>query len=146
MANYSEMRAATGEIASSRFRAIGLCPCDKNIFRPYDLSLSSEDTHAVPVNQPASVNSSHQPPPSSANFSPLSSAVHFRSLDISSVPVLNLKPNPRGGTAKKITSSPYNKFVEATQKKKTKHVIKPKANRLGSNALLGPFKRRKRMV
>jgi hypothetical protein len=34
------------------------------------------------------------------------------------VPSLNLKPNPRGGTAKKIMSSPYEKFVEAAQKKK----------------------------
>jgi hypothetical protein len=29
----------------------------------------------------------------------------------------DLKPNPRGGTAMKIMSSPYKKFVEATQKK-----------------------------
>jgi len=36
------------------------------------------------------------------------------------VPSLNLKPNPHGGTAKKITSSPYKIFVEATQKKKEK--------------------------
>jgi hypothetical protein len=34
------------------------------------------------------------------------------------VPSLNLKPNPCGGTAKKIISSTYKKFVEATQKKK----------------------------
>jgi hypothetical protein len=38
------------------------------------------------------------------------------------VPSLNLKPNPRGGTAKKITRSPYKKFVEATEKEnKTGH-------------------------
>jgi len=36
-------RAATGEIAANRFRATGLCLCDKNIFRPYDFPLSSED-------------------------------------------------------------------------------------------------------
>jgi hypothetical protein len=36
-------RAATGEIAVNSFRAIDLFPCDKNIFRPYDFPLSSED-------------------------------------------------------------------------------------------------------
>jgi len=36
------------------------------------------------------------------------------------VPNLNLKPNSHGGTAKKITSSPYKKIVETTQKKKIK--------------------------
>jgi hypothetical protein len=91
-------RAATGEIAANGFRATGLFPFDKNIFRPYDFPLSSEDTHAAPVNHPASVNTSDQP---------FTSAVPFRSSDISSVPSLNLKPNPRGGTAKKKTSLPF---------------------------------------
>jgi hypothetical protein len=59
---------------------------------------------------------------------------------------LNLKPNPRGGTAKKIKSSPYKKFVEATQKKKIKQATKSKTSWLASNALLGPSKRRKRRV
>jgi hypothetical protein len=36
-------RAATGETAANGFRATGLFPCDKNIFRPYDFPLSSED-------------------------------------------------------------------------------------------------------
>jgi len=62
------------------------------------------------------------------------------------VPSLNLKPNPRGGTAKKITSSPYKKFVEATQKKNIKQATKSKTSRPASNALLGPSKRRKRRV
>jgi len=62
------------------------------------------------------------------------------------VPSPNLKPNPHGGTAKKIMSSPYKKFVEATQKKKIKQATKPKTSRLGLNALLGPSKRRKRRV
>jgi len=62
------------------------------------------------------------------------------------VPSLKLKPNPRGGTAKKITSSHYKKFVEATQKKKIKQATKSKTNRPGSNALLGPSKRRSRRV
>jgi len=35
--------AATGEIVANELRATGLCPCDKNIFRPYDFLLSSED-------------------------------------------------------------------------------------------------------
>jgi hypothetical protein len=52
------------------------------------------------------------------------------------VPRLNLKPYPCGGTAKKITSSPYKIFVEATQKKKIKQATKSKTNRLTSNAFL----------
>jgi hypothetical protein len=70
------------------------------------------------VNHPAAANTSDQPSSSSANFSPFTCAVPLRSSDISSVPSLNLKPNPHGGTAKQITSSPYKQFVEATQKKK----------------------------
>jgi len=62
------------------------------------------------------------------------------------VPSLNLKPKPRGGTAKKITSSPYKKIVEATQKKKIKQTTKSEASWLASNALLGPSERRKRRV
>jgi len=62
------------------------------------------------------------------------------------VPSLNLKPNPRGGTAKKITSSPYKKFVEATQKKKIKQATKSKTSRPGLNAVLGTSKRRSRRV
>jgi hypothetical protein len=106
-----------GEIAANGFRMTGLFPFDKNVFRPYDFPLSSEDTHAAPVNHPASVNTSDQPSSNSANFSPFTSAVPLRSSDISSVPSLNLKPNPCGGTAKTITSSPYKKFVEATLEK-----------------------------
>ena len=62
------------------------------------------------------------------------------------MPSLNLKTNPHGGTAKKITSSPYKKFVEATQKKKIKEATKSKTSWLVSNALLGPPKRWKRTV
>jgi hypothetical protein len=108
--------------------------------------MSSEDTHAAPVNHPASENTSDQPSSSSVNFSPFTSAVSLRSSDISSVPSLNLKPKPRGGTAKKILSSPYKKFVEATQKKKIKQVAKSKTNQLALNALLGASKRRKGRV
>jgi hypothetical protein len=42
------------------------------------------------------------------------------------VPSLNLKPNPRGGTEKKITSSSYKKFAEATQKNKSNGLLNPK--------------------
>jgi hypothetical protein len=59
---------------------------------------------------------------------------------------LNVQPNNRGVTAKKITSSLYRKFFGATQKKKIKQAIKSKTNRLASNARLGPSKRRKRRV
>jgi len=99
-------RAATGETAAKGFRATGLFPCDKNIFRPHDFPLASEDTQADPVNHLALVKTSDQPSFSSANFSPFTSAEAHRSSDISAVPSLNLKPNPRGGTANKITSSP----------------------------------------
>jgi hypothetical protein len=98
------------------------------------------------MNHPASVNISDQPSSISANFSPFTSAVPLRSSDISSVPSLKLKPNPCGGTPKKITSSPHKKFVEATQKKKIKQATKSKTNRLASNALLAPSKRRNRRV
>ena len=98
------------------------------------------------MNHPALVKTSDQPSFSSANFSPFTSAEALRSSDISPVPSLNLRPNPRGGTAKKITSSPYKKFVEATKKKIIKHATKSKISRLASNALLGPSKRGKRRV
>ena len=139
-------RAATGEIAANSFRATGLFPCDKNIFRPHDFPLSSEDKDASPVNHPALVKTCDQPSFSSVNISPLTSAEALRSSDISLVPSLNLKPNPRGGTAKKITSPPHKKIVEATQKKKIKQTTKSKTSRPASNALLGPSKRRKRRV
>jgi hypothetical protein len=67
-------QAATGKIASNGFWATGLFPCDKNIFRPYDLSLSSEDKDAAPVNHPALAKISDQPSFSSANFLPFASA------------------------------------------------------------------------
>jgi hypothetical protein len=98
------------------------------------------------VNQPALVKTSVQPSFSSANFSPFTSAEALRSSDISPVPSLNLKPNPRGGTANKITSSPCKTFVEGTQKKKINEATKSKTSRLTSNALHGPSKRRKKRV
>jgi hypothetical protein len=97
--------AATGAIAANDFQVTGLFPCDKNIFRPYDLPLSSEDTHAASVNYPALVNTSDQPSSSSANFWPVTSVVLLQSSDISSMPSLNLKPSPHGGKAKKIMNS-----------------------------------------
>jgi len=67
------------------------------------------------VNHPAVlVKISDQPSFSSADFSPFTSAEALRASYISAVPSLNLQSNPRGGTAKKITSSPYRKFDEAT--------------------------------
>ena len=131
-------RAATGEIPAIGFRGTGLFPCDKNIFRPHDFPLALENTDAAHVNPPALAKTSDQPS--------FSSAEALRSSVISPVPSLNLKPNPRGRTAKKITSSPYKKVVEATQKKKIKQATKSKTNRLASNALLVPLKRRKRRV
>jgi hypothetical protein len=71
--------------------------------------------------------------------------VPLRSSDINSVPSLNLKPNPRSGTAKKWVH-PTTNFVKATQNKKIKQATKSKTNRLASNALLSPSKRRKGRV
>jgi len=48
-------RAATGEIAAKGFRATGLFPSDKNIFRPHGFPLAAEDKAAAPVNRPALV-------------------------------------------------------------------------------------------
>ena len=101
-------RAATSEMAANSFRATGLFPCDKNIFRTCDFPLSSEGKDVALVNHPALVKTGDQPSFSSANFSPFTSAEALRSSDISSMPSLNLKPNARGGTAKKM-SSPYKK-------------------------------------
>ena len=98
------------------------------------------------MNHLALVKISDQSSFSSANFSPFTSAEALRASDISPVPSLNLQPNTRGGTAKKITSSTYRKFVGATQEKKIKQATKSKTSRLASNVLLGPSKRRKRNV
>jgi hypothetical protein len=98
------------------------------------------------VNHPALVKTSDQPSFSSANFSPFTSAEALRASDIRAVSNLNLQPNPRCGTVKKITTSSYRDFVGATQKKKIKQATKSKTNRLASNALLGPSKRQKRRV
>ena len=98
------------------------------------------------MNHPALVKTIDQPSFSCDNFSPFTSDEALWSSDISAVPSVNLKPNHRGGTAKKITSSPYKKFVEATQKRKIKQATKSKTGWPASNALLGLSKRRKRRV
>jgi hypothetical protein len=98
------------------------------------------------VIHPALIKTSDQPSFSSANFSPFTSAEGLRSSDISPVPSLNLKPNPSGGAAKKITSSPYKTLVGATQKRKIKQATNSKTSRLASNVLLGSSKRRKKRV
>jgi hypothetical protein len=59
------------------------------------------------------------------------------SSDISTIPSLNLKPNPRGGTANKLTRSPYKNIVEVTQKRKIKQATKSKTSGPASNGLLG---------
>jgi len=92
----------------------------------------------------ALVKTSNQPSFSSVNFSLFISAEALPASGISPVPSLNLQLNTCGGTANKIKSSPYKKFVEATQKKKIKQATKSKTNQLASNAFLGPSKRQKR--
>jgi hypothetical protein len=129
------------------FWATCLFSCDKNILKPYDFPLSLEDIDAAPVNHPALVKTSDQLSFSSTNFSPFTSAEALRSSDISPVPSLNLKPNPRNGKAKKIKSSTYKKFVEATQeKKKIKQAAKSETIRLVSNVVLRPSQIWKRRV
>jgi hypothetical protein len=108
--------------------------------------LSSEDKDAAPVDHPALIKTSDQTSFSSDNFSPFTSGEALRSSDISPVPSLNLKSNPRGGAAKKISSSPYKTFVEATPKRNIKQATKSKTSPLASNVLLGPSKRWKRRV
>jgi hypothetical protein len=129
-------RAATGEIAANGCRATGPCPCDKNVFRPHEFPLASEDTPAAPVNHPALAKTSDQPSFTSATFSPFSSAEALRASDIGPEPSLSLQPNPRDGTVKRITSSPYINFVWASLKKKIKQVTKSKTNWLASMPFL----------
>jgi hypothetical protein len=93
--------AATGATAANGFRTTSLFPCDKNTFRPQDFPLASGNTDTAPVNLPALVKTSDQPSFSSSNFSPFTFVEVLRASDISRVPSLNLKPNPRGGTAGK---------------------------------------------
>ena len=98
------------------------------------------------MNHPALVKTCDQPSFSSANFSPFTSAEALRASNISAVSSLKLQPNTRGATLKKITSSSYRHCVGATHNKKIKKATKSKTTRLASNALLGPSKRRKRVV
>ena len=74
-------RVAKCEIVANGFRVTGLFPCYKNIFRPYDYLLSSEDKDAAPLNHSALAKISNQPSFSSANFSPFTSAEALRSSD-----------------------------------------------------------------
>jgi len=90
------------------------------------------------LNHPALVKTSDQLSFSSANFSPFTSTEALRASDISAVPSLNLQPNPRGGTVKKITSSSFRNFVGATQERKIKQATKSETNRLALDDLLGP--------
>jgi hypothetical protein len=104
----------------------GLSPFDKNNFRPQDFPLASEDTDAVPVNHPALVKTSDQSSLSSANFLPFTSAEAHRASDISPVPSLNLQPNPRGRSVKKITSSSYRNLMGQIRKRKSNRPLNPK--------------------
>jgi len=119
-------RATTGEIEAKGFRATDLFPCDKNIFRPHEFPLASEDTDPARVNHSALVKTSGLPSFSSANFSPFASAEALRASDISAVPSLNLQPNSRGGRVKKITSSSYRNFVGQLRKRKSNRPLNPK--------------------
>jgi hypothetical protein len=120
--------AATGATATNGFLATSLFPCDKNTFRRHDFPLVSGNTDALPVNHPALVKNSDQLSLSSSNFSPFTSVEVLRASDISSVPSLNLKPKPRDGTAKKITSSTYKNLLRQLKKRKSNRPLNPKPN------------------
>jgi len=63
-------RATTGEVAALGCRATGLFLCDKNILRPQNFPLASEDTFAALVDHPTLVKTSDQPSFNTINFSP----------------------------------------------------------------------------
>ena len=96
------------------------------------------------MNHLALVKTNDQPSFSSVYFSPFAFAEALRASDISRVPSLNLQSNTRGAITKEITSSPYRKFVWASQKKKIKQASRSKTNRLELNTLLGLSKGQKR--
>jgi hypothetical protein len=88
------------------------------------------------------VHTSDQPSFISVYFSPLTSDEALRASDISPMPSRNLQPNTHGGTAKKITNSPYKKFVGGKlRKRKSKRPLNPKPIGLRRMPLLGPSKR-----
>jgi predicted metal-dependent TIM-barrel fold hydrolase len=64
------------------------------------------------------VKTSDKPSFYSSNCSPFTSSDALRSSDISPVPSLNLKLNPRGVTAKKIMSSPSKNILKQLSKRK----------------------------
>jgi len=78
------------------------------------------------VNHPALVKTSDQPSFNSVNFSAFTSSEALRASDISRVPSLNLKPNPRGGKAKKIMISPYKNILRRLRKRKSSIALNPK--------------------
>ena len=104
-------RTATSETASNGFRATGLFPCYKNIFRPHDFPLASEDTDTATVNHLALVKTSDQPSFGSVNISPFTSAGILRASGVSRVQSLNLQPNTHSETAEKITNLPYKSLL-----------------------------------
>jgi len=62
------------------------------------------------------------------------------------VPSLNLKPNPRGGTAKKIMSSPYKNILRQLRKRKSSRPLSPKPIGLAECSSWYFKKRQKRRV
>ena len=91
----------------------------------HDFPLASEDTDAAPVNHSTLVKTSDQTLFSSVSFRP-SLLQMLSSSDISPVLSLNLQPNPHGGTAKKIMSSPYRNILRQLRKRKSSKPLNPK--------------------
>jgi hypothetical protein len=71
------MALHTSEMMANGCQVTGLILCDKNIFRPHDFPLASDNTNAAPVNHLALVKTSNQPLFSSVNFSSFTSAEAF---------------------------------------------------------------------
>ena len=121
----SYKEAATGGTAANDFRATSVFPCDKNTFRLQDFPQASGNTDVAPVNHPA-LKTSDQPSFSSSNLSSFTFVEVLRASIISPVPSLNLKPNPRDGTAKKIISSTYKNLLRQLKKRKSNRPLNPK--------------------
>jgi len=91
----------------------------------HDFPLASGETDTAPVNHPALVKTSDQPSFSSVNFSSFTCAEALI-IRYQPVPSLNLKPNPRGGRAKKIMGSPYKNILRQLRKRKSSTLLNPK--------------------
>jgi len=95
------------------------------------------------VNHPGLVNTNDQPSFSTVYFSPLTSAEGLLSIRYQSYAKSEPTAKYSWWNSKENNEFTLQKIVGATQKKNFKHATKSKTNRLVSNAVLDPSKRRK---